>query len=150
MIKAEHVHYEALTNFFKGDGIVEVDAASRSGGRHSKVFTVKLTENWCDCRKFQSLRLSCSHEIVTCSTLNLDRGQFISPIYRFSQLVMKNIDLLILDHHSFQILLCVGNKLEDKKLHEYIMKWMKFNRNRLRNVDSVEQKIITRRSVHIV
>ncbi|KAF1881563.1 hypothetical protein Lal_00021417 [Lupinus albus] len=105
--------------------------------------------------KTNQVQFTCSHAIATCSTLNLDCGQFISPIYRYmdlgvSPLIMKNIDLLILDRHSFQILLCAGNKLEDQKLEEYIMKWMKFNRNRLRNVDDVELKAIIGRNVHTV
>ncbi|KAF1892745.1 hypothetical protein Lal_00042638 [Lupinus albus] len=67
--------------------VAEVEAPSRSSGRHSKVYTIKLTENWCDCGEFQSLRLPCSHAIVTCSTLNFDCGQFISPIYRLDNIL---------------------------------------------------------------
>ncbi|KAF1876747.1 hypothetical protein Lal_00031563 [Lupinus albus] len=40
-----------------------------------------------DCEEFQSLRLSCSRAIATCSTLNLDCSQFISPIYRLDNIL---------------------------------------------------------------
>ncbi|KAF1894892.1 hypothetical protein Lal_00022386 [Lupinus albus] len=96
MIKAWHIYCEELTNVIKENqrqskcqlvrsfsretGVVEVEAPSRSGGRHSKVYT-------CDCGEFQSFRLSCSHAIVTCSNLNLDCLQFISPIYRLDNIL---------------------------------------------------------------
>ncbi|XP_019451933.1 PREDICTED: uncharacterized protein LOC109354035 [Lupinus angustifolius] len=103
MIKAGHTYCEELTNVIKENqrqstcqlvrsfsretGVAEVEVASRSAARHSRVYTVKLAENWCDCGEFQSLRLPCSHAIATCSTLNLDCGQFISPIYRLDNIL---------------------------------------------------------------
>ncbi|KAF1879275.1 hypothetical protein Lal_00047949 [Lupinus albus] len=103
MIKAGHIYCEKLTNVMKENqrkstcqlvrslsketGVAEVEAPSRSSGRHSKVYTVKLTESWCDCGEFQSLRLPCSYAIATCSTLNLDCGQYISPIYRLDNIL---------------------------------------------------------------
>ncbi|KAF1879961.1 hypothetical protein Lal_00022085 [Lupinus albus] len=88
MIKAGHIYCEELTNVIKENqlqstcqlvrsfsretGVAEVEAPSRFGGRHSKVYTVKLTDSWSDCEEFQSLRLPCSHAIATCSNLNLD------------------------------------------------------------------------------
>ncbi|KAF1889441.1 hypothetical protein Lal_00024766 [Lupinus albus] len=63
---------QLVRSFSRETGMAEVEA---------KVYTVKLTDNWCDCGEFQSLRLSCSHAIATCSNLNLDCGQFISPTY---------------------------------------------------------------------
>ncbi|KAF1894728.1 hypothetical protein Lal_00021021 [Lupinus albus] len=103
MIKAGHIYCEELTNVIKENqrqstcqlvrsfsretGVAEVEAPSRFGGRHSKVYTVKLTNSWCDCGEFQSLRLPCFHAIATCSNLNLDCGQFISPIYRLDNIL---------------------------------------------------------------
>ncbi|KAF1880065.1 hypothetical protein Lal_00022194 [Lupinus albus] len=71
---------QLVRSFSRETEVAGVEAASRSSGRHSKVYTLKLSENSWDCGEFQSLRLSCSHAIATCSTLNLDCGQFISPI----------------------------------------------------------------------
>ncbi|CAL0310918.1 unnamed protein product [Lupinus luteus] len=103
MIKAGHTYCEELTNVIKENqrqstcqlvrsfsretGVAEVEVASRSAARHSRVYIVKLAKNWCDCGEFQSLRLPCSHAIATCSTLNLDCGQFISPIYRLDNIL---------------------------------------------------------------
>ncbi|KAF1890324.1 hypothetical protein Lal_00013578 [Lupinus albus] len=62
---------QLVRSFSRETWVAEVEAHSRSSGRHSNVYTVKLTESWCDCGEFQSLRLSCSHAIATCSTLIL-------------------------------------------------------------------------------
>ncbi|XP_019420733.1 PREDICTED: uncharacterized protein LOC109330922 [Lupinus angustifolius] len=102
MIRAGHVYCEELSkvinennrkatchivrNFSRDSGVSEVEVASTGGSRYARVYTVRLMDNWCDCGEFQSLRLPCSHVIATCASLNLDYGQFISPIYRLENL----------------------------------------------------------------
>ncbi|KAF1884159.1 hypothetical protein Lal_00035224 [Lupinus albus] len=97
VIKASHIYCEEFTkvinennhkatcqlvrSFPRESGVSKVDVAGRDGGRHSRVFTVRLNQNWCDWGEFQSLRLSYSHAIAKYASLNLDFGQFISPIY---------------------------------------------------------------------
>ncbi|KAF1891500.1 hypothetical protein Lal_00012389 [Lupinus albus] len=76
-----------VRNFSRESGVSEVEVAARDGSQHSKVYRVRLMQNWCDCGEFQSLRLPCSHTIATCASLNLDYGQFISPIYRLDNLL---------------------------------------------------------------
>ncbi|KAF1868712.1 hypothetical protein Lal_00036150 [Lupinus albus] len=85
MIMTGHIYCEELTRVESGVFVVEVPG--RDGSRHSKVYTVRLNQYWCECGEFQLLRLSDSHVIATCSSLNLDYRQFISPIYRLDNLL---------------------------------------------------------------
>ncbi|KAF1895034.1 hypothetical protein Lal_00022530 [Lupinus albus] len=103
MVRAGHIYCEELTKvinennrkatcqfvcyFSRESGVSEVEVAARDGSRHSKVYRVRLMQNWCECGEFQSLRLSFSHIIATYASLNLDYGQFISPIYRLDNLL---------------------------------------------------------------
>ncbi|KAF1899392.1 hypothetical protein Lal_00019520 [Lupinus albus] len=103
MIMAGHIYCEELTKvlnennrkatcqtirtFSRESGVFVVEVPGREGSRHSKVYTVRLNQYWCECGEFQSLRLPCSHVIATCSSMNLDYRQFISPIYRLDNLL---------------------------------------------------------------
>ncbi|KAF1881983.1 hypothetical protein Lal_00038627 [Lupinus albus] len=89
MVRASHIYCEELTKFviFHESGVFEVEVVARDGSRHSKIYRVRLMQNWCDCGEFQSFRLSCSHTIATCASLKLDYGQFISPIYRLDNIL---------------------------------------------------------------
>ncbi|KAF1889901.1 hypothetical protein Lal_00025231 [Lupinus albus] len=103
MIMACHIYCEELTKvlnennrkatcqtirtFSRESGVFVVEVPGREGSRHSKVYTVRLNQYWCECGEFQSLRLPCSHVIATCSSMNLDYRQFISPIYRLDNLL---------------------------------------------------------------
>ncbi|KAF1883902.1 hypothetical protein Lal_00038396 [Lupinus albus] len=78
---------QTIQSFSWESGVFLVEVPGRDGSRHSKVYTVRLNQYWCECGEFQSLRLSCSHVIATCSSLNLDYRQFISPIYRLDNLL---------------------------------------------------------------
>ncbi|KAF1879354.1 hypothetical protein Lal_00005820 [Lupinus albus] len=78
---------QAIRTFSRESGVFVVEVPGREGSRHSKVYTVRLNQYWCECGEFQSLRLSCSHVIATCSSMNLDYRQFISPIYRLDNLL---------------------------------------------------------------
>ncbi|KAF1897740.1 hypothetical protein Lal_00032498 [Lupinus albus] len=103
MIMAGHIYCEELTKvlnennrkatcqtiqtFSRESGVFVVEVPGREGSRHSKVYTLRLNQYWCECGEFQSLRLPCSHVIATCSSMNLDYRQFISPIYRLDNLL---------------------------------------------------------------
>ncbi|CAL0317899.1 unnamed protein product [Lupinus luteus] len=103
MIRAGHIYCEELSkvmnennrkaschvvrNFSRVSGVSEVEVPGTGGRRHNKVYTVRLMESWCDCGEFQSLRLPCSHAVATCASLNLDTAQFISPIYRLTNIL---------------------------------------------------------------
>ncbi|KAF1893844.1 hypothetical protein Lal_00002382 [Lupinus albus] len=103
MIMAGHIYCEELTKvlnennrkatcqtirtFSRESGVFVVEVPGREGSRHSKVYTVRLNQYWCECGEFQSLRLPCSHVIATCSSMNLDYRQLISPIYRLDNLL---------------------------------------------------------------
>ncbi|KAF1863078.1 hypothetical protein Lal_00041065 [Lupinus albus] len=81
MVRAGHIYCEELTkvinennhkatcqfvrNFSRESEVSEVEVAARDGSRHSKVYIVRLMQNWCDC----------------------DYGQFISPIYRLDNIL---------------------------------------------------------------
>ncbi|KAF1899239.1 hypothetical protein Lal_00019363 [Lupinus albus] len=78
---------QTIRTFSRESGVFVVEVPGREGSRHSKVYTVRLNQYWCECGEFQSLRLSCSHVIATCSSMNLDYRQFISLIYRLDNLL---------------------------------------------------------------
>ncbi|KAF1894171.1 hypothetical protein Lal_00004093 [Lupinus albus] len=77
MIMAGHIYCEELTKvlnennrkatcqtirtFSRESGVFVVEVPGREGSRHSKVYTVRLNQYWCECGEFQSLRLPCSH-----------------------------------------------------------------------------------------
>ncbi|KAF1872142.1 hypothetical protein Lal_00033796 [Lupinus albus] len=102
MIRACHIYCEELTkvinenshkatfqlvhSFSRESGVSEVEVVGRDGSRNCRVFIVRLNQNWCDCGEYKSLRLL-SYAIATCTSLNLDFGQFISLVYRLDNLL---------------------------------------------------------------
>ncbi|KAF1894822.1 hypothetical protein Lal_00028265 [Lupinus albus] len=68
---------QSVRSCSRESGVFEVEVPGRDGSRLSK----------CECGEFQSLRLTCSHVIATCASLNLDYCQFISPIYWLDNLL---------------------------------------------------------------
>ncbi|KAF1874930.1 hypothetical protein Lal_00007546 [Lupinus albus] len=98
MIMAGHIYCEELTKVLNENNRKATCQTIRTFSRESGVFVVevpvekvvdirRLNQYWCECGEFQSLRLPCSHVIATCSSMNLDYRQFISPIYRLDNLL---------------------------------------------------------------
>ncbi|CAK8542864.1 unnamed protein product [Lathyrus sativus] len=51
-------------------------------GRPIGHYRVELHKNWCDCGKFQTFRMPCSHVIVACSTARQDPFLQLSEVYK--------------------------------------------------------------------
>ena len=50
-------------------------------GRPPSYFNVNLHKQTCDCGKFQTFHVPCSHAIAACSSINHDYTSFIPPVY---------------------------------------------------------------------
>ncbi|CAK8571481.1 unnamed protein product [Lathyrus sativus] len=51
-------------------------------GRPMGHYRVELHKNWCDCGKFQTFRMPCSHVIAACSTARQDPFLQLSEVYK--------------------------------------------------------------------
>jgi hypothetical protein len=51
-------------------------------GQPKRIFKVNLDEKWCDCGKFQTLHLPCSHVIAACYSVRQAYQVYISDVYK--------------------------------------------------------------------
>jgi hypothetical protein len=45
-------------------------------------YRLKLDRGWCECRKFQTFRMPCSHVIAACSKVRRDPSYLLSDVYK--------------------------------------------------------------------
>nr|KYP69436.1 hypothetical protein KK1_008626 [Cajanus cajan] len=49
--------------------------------RHTKNFTIRLHDKWCDYKKFQKLHMPCSHVVVACKHVHHNYKSYIDQVY---------------------------------------------------------------------
>ncbi|CAK8533553.1 unnamed protein product [Lathyrus sativus] len=55
-------------------------------GRPMGHYRVEIHKNWCDCGKFQTFHMPCSHVIVACSSVRQDPFLQLSEVYKIMNL----------------------------------------------------------------
>ncbi|GAU43784.1 hypothetical protein TSUD_378090 [Trifolium subterraneum] len=72
------------------------ETVNHNEGQPMRIFKVNLDEKWCDCGKFQSLHLPCSHVIAICSGVRRFYQVYISDVYTVA-------DVFRIYDESFQV-----------------------------------------------
>lgn len=81
-------------------------------GRLKETFKINLQAKWCDCRKFPTFHVPCSHAIGACSNFNHDYQRHIHQVYRNESVFnVYNIRFKVIQHPSYWIQYEAGNCL---------------------------------------
>lgn len=59
-----------------------------------------IEQNYCECGAFQAYKYSCSHVIVVCAHVNINRYQYMDKVYKIKTTIQGSTLLLWVDHYG--------------------------------------------------